>query len=347
MDALYIKWVQRSLNRLNKAGLTINGTADNDYRNELSRFKIENKIKEPGLTDNQIGEKCQSEIIRMNHFDFNYANWIRKVLPNAPPPENAYDVLPDAAIRAFQSKEKLKVDGWVGYKTELRLIQISGKEPPVEDGGGGAPQIDQWVIWWNKLPKEESYVYMSERIAEDYAKEPCDFRIKCVAQKLKGLTPQRTPRTSFYFTKTLVQYLKAGTPKIEADAELRKHLIPGKYPLGRDKYNVNNFEVQEILRLNYMESTSSRLYPYFAHQIGSKAHYNYNYMKFFEEIKKIHLEVDKGIGEIKKLRDLTHGDPSMELALNLVKGLSKSTKHIYGCYKDQMPGGASSIEGPF
>lgn len=356
-DPLYIKWVQRTLNRVNNAGLNVDGSANDDYRNELARFKIEKKIKEPGLTDKQIGGKCQSEMIRMNHFDLNYATWIRKVLPNAPPPENAYDVLPDAAIRSFQGKENLKVDGWVGYKTELRLIQISGVEPPVNDGGG-APPVDAWVVWWNKLSKEESYVYMSERIADDYAKAACDFRLKCVAQKLKGLTPQGVPRTSFYFTKTLVQYLQTGGPwdydsknrpagKAAAYEQLRKHLIKGSYPFGRAKYNVNNPVVQEILRVNYMESASARLYPYFAHQISTKAQYNDNYAKFFEEIKQIHLAVDLGIGEVDKLRDRSHGDPAMAVAQNLIKGLSQSNTHIYSCYKDQMHGGAWEIEGPF
>ena len=136
-DPNYVKWVQRSLNRLMRKNLAINGIREGnfEYTGAIAEFKATYGVDEPGLTGDQIGAKCQDAIIRFNNNGGDYGDycaWLCKVVPNAPAPAQAQGVsgVLESAVRKFQQKEKLKVDGWVGYKTELRLIEISKTQPP-------------------------------------------------------------------------------------------------------------------------------------------------------------------------------------------------------------------------
>lgn len=338
-DPLYIKWAQRTLNRINNAGLKVDGSANDDYRNELARFKNEKKIKEPGLTDKQIGSTCQSEMIRMNHFDFNYANWIRKVLPNAPSQENSYDVLPDAAIRSFQNKEKLKVDGWVGYKTELRLIQISGQEPPVTDGGGGVPAPDKFVIEWNKLTIDQRFGKMAERAADEYFLGAYDPHLKCLAKMLTRIRLDGRPENYFYFTRELIVKLKEASAEPgkeendpHVDPVLFKHMKKGWY---RNRIEMSN-EVNNHLMKNYMQETMNFIGGY-KWTISSREDYERNYSTFFNDVKNLHKSITDGIGTFAHWWGRVGEKPTLYLARNIMILLSKEKWHIYQCYMDLMP----------
>jgi hypothetical protein len=127
----YIKWVQRSLNRILKSGLTVDGKVSDKYRNAVRQFQQGRGINPTG----QVNEKTQDKLIKANEADVTYMTWVQQALN-----KHGAGLLPDGktgtqtknAIKAFQNGRvpDLCVDGLVGAKTELRLIQAGGGLPP-------------------------------------------------------------------------------------------------------------------------------------------------------------------------------------------------------------------------
>lgn len=128
----YIKWVQRSLNRRYKVDLPIDGKISGKYREAVRRFNLEYL----GRDDDRVDEQTQNQLISANEGIGDYGEWVIKALnkigfgPLAVTRE--FDTPHVKAIKAFQAsvKPKIKVDGYVGAKTELVLIEASGLKPP-------------------------------------------------------------------------------------------------------------------------------------------------------------------------------------------------------------------------
>jgi peptidoglycan hydrolase-like protein with peptidoglycan-binding domain len=129
----YIKWVQRSLNRLYKVGLPINGRDSAGYRNAVRDFNKDHLGREDY---DKVDEKTQNQLIYVNMAVGDYVEWLIKALNKVGyGPLDVTRVLDSShikAIKAFQAsrRPKIKADGYVGSKTELALIQASGFNPP-------------------------------------------------------------------------------------------------------------------------------------------------------------------------------------------------------------------------
>lgn len=126
----YIKWVQRSLNRLYGTNIPTNGVASTEYYAALRRFNRDYLFRDYGGID----ERAQNELIVVNERHEGYVRWVILVLNTVGlgplPFTDTYTTAVVKAIKAFQHRVGLKVDGYVGAKTELALIRAVGKEPP-------------------------------------------------------------------------------------------------------------------------------------------------------------------------------------------------------------------------
>lgn len=366
-DPNYVKWVQRSLNRLIGSAMVVNGDPNaGKYRDELAKYKTSRDVKEPGLKLDQIGKKCQDVFIRdnMSFADGGaYIGWLKKVVPSVPPEANFMPHFAKA-VRDFQISEnakpgtKLEVDGVVGPKTEYRLIQISKIEPPGSVANDTPPPpIDPFLQSLNSLPKEKRYGFMMNLAVDYFAKPENNWHqgIRQLAERLKPHDVYGIPG-QYFFTKGSVRYLCYGDASIVESEDagpgkirripanpkdplnrLKQRIKPAKSVFGYAYYDVNDPIVQEILKRNFMVSASAMLHPFYAYPFTSKDHYDKMLEKFRLEIVDIYNDIDKGIGEIYKLRGQSHGEPSMRLAQALAKGLSNNHLHVYSAFKSQMP----------
>lgn len=145
----YICWVQRSLIRNSCPDLKVDGNASSPaYRDAVKRFRIENGITKRGEEhkpgNDSVDEPTQDQMIRLNHSDPYYTEWVQSALINkgllkpgvnrAEPMMELPGSLTRQALRVFQKASGLKVDGWVGSKTELALMKSATTEPPDDTG---------------------------------------------------------------------------------------------------------------------------------------------------------------------------------------------------------------------
>lgn len=127
----YIRWVQRSLNRNVGSLLPATGEISPEYRQAVKQFQIQRGITPTG----DIDENTQNKLIKANESDPKYVVWVQRALNT-----HGYGLVVDGvmgsntkkAISDFQQKRvpDLCVDGYVGAKTELRLIQAGWGCPP-------------------------------------------------------------------------------------------------------------------------------------------------------------------------------------------------------------------------
>ncbi len=141
MDAKYIAWVQRSLNRIFGASLVTDGRDSGPYRSLVRRVQAKNGLPVTGLVDSPT----QDAIIKDNERNRNYMVWVQRALesdsiftdpplktPRASGSFKSYGLT--LGIKAFQERQKppgiLVKDGFVGSKTEIRLIEKCRCNPP-------------------------------------------------------------------------------------------------------------------------------------------------------------------------------------------------------------------------
>jgi hypothetical protein len=167
----YVRWVQRSLNRIMGRSVPVDGRDIGPWREVLREFKLSLRIRDPGIADFQIGPNTQNQIIRLNHLSPDYVEWLHEKLDAGPASGDASAATRLAkAVRGFQAKTApLKQDGWVGFATEAALMRRFG-DPP---GNGGPPPkpAPEWLQVWNALPVQVRYARwigdMASRVGAD------------------------------------------------------------------------------------------------------------------------------------------------------------------------------------
>ena len=130
-DIDYIKWVQRSLNRILGLKLLVNGKPSTSYRDAVWWFNKEYvKTKK---TDDRVDELTQNAIILLNEKNRAYMLWVQKALRKTGAelaPTGVKDKSTRTYLHLFQVYSELKEDAFVGAKTETALIKASGILPP-------------------------------------------------------------------------------------------------------------------------------------------------------------------------------------------------------------------------
>src|SRR5262245_465519 len=131
----YLKWVQRSLNRLYGIRIPTDGKDSNAYRTALRKFNAEYS----GRDYSDVDERTQNDLISVNEAPGSYVAWVIRALNQAVQgPWFSSEIYTSAvrnAIKAFQRVVGLRADGFVGSKTELAIIRATGTRPPGEFKG--------------------------------------------------------------------------------------------------------------------------------------------------------------------------------------------------------------------
>lgn len=126
----YVSWVQRTLNRELDSELVSDGVITDEYREAVETFQLVNDLAVTG----QVGAADQNKMIKVNHAETSYVNWIQEALRSAGvnpdlPITGVVDKKTSDSIKSFQAFHQLTDDGWVGAKTEIELIDASGLMP--------------------------------------------------------------------------------------------------------------------------------------------------------------------------------------------------------------------------
>ncbi len=132
----YVRWVQRSLNRLFGAGLIVDGATSAEYYEWVTEFKWSRRLP----ANNVMDEAAQNELIKANHKDPMYVLWVQEALVKSAAGyelkvDGAFGPNTKACLQSFQAYMGLVDDGWMGAKTETKLIEVTGLYPPGEKRG--------------------------------------------------------------------------------------------------------------------------------------------------------------------------------------------------------------------
>lgn len=169
--AQYVSWVKRSLNRKYALRLFSDGRKGSTYRQAVRRFQSDLGLPVTG----QVDASTQNAIIVNNEGNRSYLAWVQIALERVgittkPPRTTATNrgsfksTGLKLGIRAFQRREGLARDGFIGSKTETLLMQRCSCTPPGTQKKPSRPstpiqKIDNVLIWFNafipnNLPKD-------------------------------------------------------------------------------------------------------------------------------------------------------------------------------------------------
>lgn len=150
----YVRWVQRSLNRLLEISLAVDGNDRSEpYRSAVREF---NRLFLRRDFDG-VDEQAQNALIRANESDSRYLTWVQLALSRALNTTSPAGIGSAAAanhlamtnatrqlVRSFQRTQAgVQVDGFVGFRTELALMRAARAAPPGTEGAQAAAFIDQ------------------------------------------------------------------------------------------------------------------------------------------------------------------------------------------------------------
>lgn len=127
----YIKWVQRTLNRLYDVGLVTNGKISSKYRDALKRFNLDYL----GRLYNDVDSKAQNVMIMLNEQNRAYMAWVQGLLLRTGASSELAqtgkkDKITTRYVKGFQAYQGLKDNGFIGAKTETALIRAGKEFPP-------------------------------------------------------------------------------------------------------------------------------------------------------------------------------------------------------------------------
>lgn len=129
-DKDLIRWVQRSLNNTQGTNLVTDGLITAEYGKALRDFNV----RYNGRDYDDWDRRTQDDLIFSNEGNKKYIGWLTQALGRLGyggfPPSEVITSMIVSAVRSFQSTSGLRVDGFVGPKTEFALINASGLEPP-------------------------------------------------------------------------------------------------------------------------------------------------------------------------------------------------------------------------
>jgi hypothetical protein len=198
----YVRWVQRSLNRIMGLQLATDGRQIGPWRGALGDFKDMMGIAEPGLDKFQIGPKAQNELVRLNALSTDYRGWLARNLHLG---ADTGDKL-TAATRKFQKDHGLTIDGWVGPRTEAAMCAGWAEPPPGEYGANRSPAprpapqpVPEWLRAWKALPPSRRYLRWAEDVAAKVEATPAvdpDYRTFC---NIIATSAQEDPRRYFLY----------------------------------------------------------------------------------------------------------------------------------------------------
>jgi carbonic anhydrase len=165
-DSQYVRWVKRSLNRILGFRMVVDGNVSTQYRDAIRAYQQQTNLS----VDGKVGSQTQNQLIKDNEANAAYAKWVQQALnkhgaclnPNGQLQSNSKN-----AIKRFQSCHNITSDGWIGFQTELRLIQKADRLPPGHIAGAhGIEKLPKslengneklWKPYWLGHPKYHEF----------------------------------------------------------------------------------------------------------------------------------------------------------------------------------------------
>ena len=229
----YVRWVKGSLNRLLGCTLLDDGSKNADYRIWVKEFQVNQMLTANG----EVNSPTQDALMTRNRFHGDYVAWVQRALNRSGegdgklPVSGVWNTETSDVVHDFQINEGLKVDGFVGAKTETALYMRSGCPVP-----GRLKTLKPYVpvrpdpyVWRDSLsPELRMNVWLNTMMIERSKTGAVDPQIMCLFAKLgKG---SAEPHAFAYFTLTTIrQYMRDGWPaprKIEKIAnDARAELV--------------------------------------------------------------------------------------------------------------------------
>lgn len=339
----YVKWVQRSLNRIMGRSVPVDGKEFGPWRGALGEFKDALRISEPGLDKFQVGAKTQNELIRLSHLSPTYLQWLHSKLPGAGHWEGADGTARlQKALRAFQAKHPpLKQDGWVGHATETALINAYGAPP----GNGGPPPAPapEWLQNWNALPVQARYArWIADMAARVGADKHMAGRLPAggwdpVYKHFLGILAKNAKASPkllhFYFTDTDVsQIALAKMDRVVAHP-------PKKAPGGGKLLD------EQALRLIAQQmSTTQDLYKLALGMPMTPQAYSLAQLDFEERVFQTYKAIQSGFMKLAFLNSWGNQgffDAKYAYILIIISTLSLSEESVYSAFRHNLPDPAS------
>ena len=212
----YVRWVKGSLNRLLGCALLDNGTKSNEYRFWVKEFQVNQYLTANG----EVNSPTQDALMSRNRNSGDYVAWVQRALNRsgetggALPVSGTWSDTTSDAVRDFQINEGLKVDGFVGSKTETALLVRTGIPVPgrLKSAVPYRPVKPDPVVWQDSLaPELRMNVWLNAMMIERYKSGAVDPQIMCMFARLaKG---GGEPNAFAYFTLTTIRrYMRDGWP---------------------------------------------------------------------------------------------------------------------------------------
>jgi len=343
----YVRWVQRSLNRITGSMMTCDGFETGPWREALRIFKSAQGIQEPGLTHYQIGAKTQNELVRLNDFNEEYVLWLRKHLKLAGSLDDpdAIDRM-RAAIRGFQSRNGLKADGWVGPRTEATMVAVWGEKPPGHyDANSPRPgppprPVPEWLRNWRRLPPSQRYVRWTQDLAdkvggvEAHLHEP-EYLWFC--RVLANAAAEEPRRYYLYFSELSIQkIMMSNAPEVQSPG-LEK-LPDGRFTLPRRTIQTYQLMMASTRSLNMQLFFPTRTPDEYADRRAT----------FEQDAKQTYLAIGRGISawnwRWNNAGQALHD--RLYVVRGMIEALMRVESHIYHAYAQQKSAKFDDLPGP-
>lgn len=185
----YVRWVKGSLNRLLGCTLLDDGSKNADYRIWVKEFQVNQTLPNNG----EVNSPTQDALMTRNRFHGDYVAWVQRALNRSGEADGKLAVSgywSDATsdvVRDFQINEGLKVDGFVGAKTEAALYMRSGIPVPgrLKSAKPYVPVRPDPYVWQDSLSAElRTNVWLNAMIIERSRAGTASPRQLCMMQKL-------------------------------------------------------------------------------------------------------------------------------------------------------------------
>lgn len=333
----YLRWAQRSLNRIMGRSVPVDGREFGPWREALGDFKRGFGIKDPGLTDFQIGANTQNQLIRLNHLSPDYVDWLAAKLPGGVAKGPAGQTHLEKAIRAFQAQRQLKQDGWVGHATEAALVSRYGQPP----GNGGPPPkpVPESLQIWNALPFQVRYARwisdMAARVSSDQhmagrlPKGGWDPVYKHFLGILARNAKANPKLVHFFYTAMDIENIA------KADMPLVVNNRPKKAPGGG--WLVHDGALLQVAR---QMTTTLSLYDHVMGALMTPAAYAASQQRFEEKVFQAYKDVGRGFGTLAHKGNWARQgifDAKYQYLLIIISTLSLREESVYKAFRHNLP----------
>jgi hypothetical protein len=310
----YVRWVQRSLNRLLDAGIVVDGATTTAYHEWVTEFKWSRGLP----ADNVVDETTQNAFIKANHKEPVYVMWAQEALVDS---GAGYDLKVDGifgpkskkCLQSFQAYNGLEDDGWLGAKSETKLIEVTGIYPPGEKRGDvpkpkpvpPKPPEPDWVDPMNLERRFQfwAWAYRDKLDKMTGVDEKQKKALICILDKLR-------------LNRGWFDYIEAGPARLYVNS----NKYDGQYP---EDLSIDARQVLKNMteRIRTKAKTEKEGYQQWHKEFMLWYYHNF----------------EKGLAEISALYSTQGYEKKAKALMNWVERMEKDSRSIIWCYYKHQP----------